>query len=128
MFQGYRLEKDGHIHHGIGYLGLLGNTLVITYSVYFFELAGLETSQSFNLGVGVLAVGFIVTQVFYIATAVGIPYALNPDAGNFRGKVAFVFLATAIPSLIWGFLALPEMKGRTFEELDLMFKKKIPTA
>ena len=59
MFQGYRLEKDGHIHHGIGYLGLLGNTLVITYSVYFFELAGLETSQSFNLGVGVLAVGFI---------------------------------------------------------------------
>lgn len=197
-----------------------GNSLVINYAVYFFELAGLETAQSFNLGVGVLAVGFIATclswpliahygrrpiynyglvsvtllilligildilpnyttneaipwaqssmmvvynffydltigpicfvvlcetssaklrgktiaisttftQLFYIASAVGIPYALNPDSGNLRGKTAFIFLVTAVPSIVWCFLALPETRGRTFEELDIMFQRKVPTA
>lgn len=40
---------------------------------------------------------------------------------------AFVFFGTAVPCVIWCFLALPETKGRTFEELDLMFLRKVPT-
>lgn len=40
---------------------LIANFLVIGYAVYFFELAGLETSNAFNLGVGLLAVGFVGT-------------------------------------------------------------------
>ena len=198
---------------------LAANFLVIGYAVYFFELAGIQTTQAFNLGVGLLAVGFVGTcmawpliahlgrrtiynygllilttivllvgvldvipgytinagipwaqssmmviyNFFYdmtigplcfviicetssaklrdqtiafstavnalinIACAVGIPYGLNPDSGNLRGKLAFVFLGTAIPCLVWCFLALPETKGRTFEELDLMFHRKVPT-
>ena len=198
---------------------LAANFLVIGYAVYFFELAGLETAQAFNLGVGLLALGFVGTclswpliaklgrrtiynwgltvltvivllvgvldvtpnyttnagipwaqssmmviyNFFYdltigplcfvilcetssaklrgktiafstavnalinIACAVGIPYGLNPDSGNLRGKLAFVFLGSAIPCLVWCFLALPETKGRTFEELDLMFQRKVPT-
>jgi MFS transporter, SP family, general alpha glucoside:H+ symporter len=179
---------------------LVGNFLIIGYSVYFFELAGLKTSSAFNLGVGLLAVGFVGTclswplithfgrrtiynwglvllttlvflvaildvvpnysltitwvqssmmvvyNFFYdltigplcfvilsetssaklrgktiaisttvnalinVACAVGIPYALNPDQGNLRGKLAFVFLGTAIPCVVWCFLCLPESK------------------
>ena len=198
---------------------LVANFLVIGYAVYFFELAGLQTAQAFNLGVGLLALGFVGTclswplianygrrtiynyglvlltlivllvgvldvlpnyttnagipwaqsslmvvyNFFYdltigplnfvilcetssaklrgktiafstavnalinIACAVGIPYALNPDSGNFRGKLAFVFLGSAVPCVVWCFLALPETKGRTFEELDLMFQRRVPT-
>ena len=198
---------------------LVANFLVIGYSVYFFTLAGLQTTQAFDLGVGLLALGFTGTclswsliakfgrrpiynyglvlltilvllvgvldvvpnytsrpsvvwaqcsmmavyNFFYdltigplcfvilcetssaklrsktialstavnalinIACAVGIPYAINPDEGNLRGKLAFVFLGTAIPCVIWCFLALPESRGRTFEELDLMFQRKVPT-
>lgn len=178
---------------------LVGNFLVIGYAVYFFELAGLETAQAFNLGVGLLAVGFVGTclswplianfgrrpiynygliiltilvllvgildvvpytqnviwaqssmmviyNFFYdltigplcfvyisetsaaklrgktiaistavnalinVACAVGIPYAINPDQGNLRGKLAFVFFGATIPCLAWCFLALPETK------------------
>jgi hypothetical protein len=38
---------------------LVANFLVIGYAVDFFELAGLATSDAFNLGVGLLGVGFI---------------------------------------------------------------------
>lgn len=198
---------------------LAGNSYVIGYAVYFFELAGLATSVSFNLGVGLLAVGFVGTclswplitrfgrrtiynyglvvltiilllvgvldvlptyasstsiikgqasmMVTYnfvydltvgplcfvilcetssaklrgktialatainalanMACAVGIPYAINPDQGNLRGKIAFIFLGTALPCVAWCFLALPETKGRTFEELDLMFQRRVAT-
>lgn len=199
---------------------LIGNFLVIGYAVYFFELAGLEASDSFNLGVGLLGVGFVGTilswpllghfgrrtiynygaciltvlvlligvldvvpgygttntgvvwaqcslmvvyNFFYdltigplcfvylsevssaklrdktiaiattvnalinVAEAVGIPYALNPDQGDLRGKLAFVFFGVTLPCLVWCFLALPETKGRTFEELDIMFQRKVPT-
>ncbi|KKP06437.1 sugar porter family MFS transporter [Trichoderma harzianum] len=199
---------------------LVANFLVIGYAVYFFELAGLEASDSFNLGVGLLGVGFVGTVLswfllnqfgrrtiynqgcsilvvivllvgvldvvpgygttnhnvvwaqcsmmvvynfFYdltigplcfvylsevssaklrdktiaiattinalinVACAVGIPYAINPDQGNLRGKLAFVFFGVSLPCLTWCFLALPETKGRTFEELDIMFQRRVPT-
>jgi len=196
---------------------LVGNFLVIGYAVYFFELAGLETANAFDLGVGLLADGFVGTclswpliahagrrtiynwglviltvlvlligildvvpnysltttwvqsslmvvyNFFYdltigplcfvilsetssaklrgktiaisttvnalinVACAVGIPYALNPDQGNLRGKLAFVFFGTTLPCLAWCFMALPEMKNRTFDELDLMFQRAVPT-
>lgn len=198
---------------------LVGNFLVIGYAVYFFELAGLKPSSSFNLGVGLLGVGFVGTclswvlinyvgrrtvynwgftillllvllvgvldvvpsyttnssivwaqcsmmvvyNFFYdltigplcfvylsetssaklrdktiaistavnalinVACAVGIPYAINPDQGNLRGKLAFVFFGVSIPFLVWCFFALPETKNRTFEELDIMFQQHVPT-
>ena len=198
---------------------LAGNSYVIGYAVYFFELAGLATSVAFNLGVGLLVVGFLGTclswplitrlgrrtiynyglfsltvilllvgvldvlphyssspsiingqaslmvayNFFYdltigplcfvilcetssaklrgktialatainalanMACAVGIPYAINPDQGNLRGKIAFIFFGTALPCVAGCFLALPETKGRTFEELDLMFQRKVTT-
>lgn len=40
---------------------LVANFLVIGYAVYFFELAGLQTAQAFNLGVGFTALGFVGT-------------------------------------------------------------------
>ncbi len=198
---------------------LAGNSYVIGYAVYFFELAGLATSVAFNLGVGLLVLGFVGTclswplitrfgrrtiynyglliltvilllvgvldvlphyassksirngqaslmvayNFFYdltvgplcfvilcetssaklrgktialatainalanMACAVGIPYAINPDQGNLRGKIAFIFFGAALPCILWCFLSLPETKGRTFEELDLMFQRKVPT-
>lgn len=196
---------------------IVGNFLVIGYAVYFFELAGLATGDAFNLGVGLLAVGFVGTclswplitaigrrpiynyglvvltiivlligildcvpnygsqiawgqsslmvvyNFFYdmtigplcfviisetssaklrsktiaistginalinVACAVGIPYALNPDQGNLRGKLAFVFFGVTIPCLVWCFACLPEAKGRTFDELDIMFQRQVPT-
>jgi SP family general alpha glucoside:H+ symporter-like MFS transporter len=52
------------------------------------------------------------------------PYMLNPGAWNLRGKTAFVWAVTCFLSLVWTFFRLPEPKGLTFAELDLLFANK----
>jgi SP family general alpha glucoside:H+ symporter-like MFS transporter len=46
---------------------------------------------------------------------------LNPTKGNLKGKAAFPASGFLVGCLIWGYFRLPEMKGRTFEELDILF-------
>ncbi|KAL4967046.1 general substrate transporter [Aspergillus stella-maris] len=55
------------------------------------------------------------------------PYFMNPTAWNWRGKTGFFWFGTGLATLVWAFLRLTETKGRTFEELDIMFAAKVPT-
>jgi hypothetical protein len=193
---------------------LVGIIFVLGYSTYFFQLAGLVDSDSFNMGVGVTACGvagnivswFIVNNVgrrriftwgmatltglllligvldlvptqgakwamaaitviwafvyfmtigamaFVIlgetsassmrartvawATAVqaimglimnfAIPYMVNPDEADLKGKVGFVFGGLGAIATAWAFMYVPELKGRTFEEIDRMFFARVP--
>ncbi|KAK4940928.1 hypothetical protein LTR10_019082 [Elasticomyces elasticus] len=53
-------------------------------------------------------------------------YALNPTAWNWEGKTAFFFGGLCIPCLVWVFFRLPETGKRTFEELDILFERRVP--
>ncbi|KAJ5604855.1 hypothetical protein N7510_010009 [Penicillium lagena] len=53
------------------------------------------------------------------------PYMMNPTAWDMKGKTAFVWGSTAAVMTVWVFFRLPECKGRTYEELDLLFAKKV---
>lgn len=55
------------------------------------------------------------------------PYLMNPGEANLKGKTAFIWFGTALPTLIWSYFRLPETKGRTYEELDIMFERGVPT-
>lgn len=55
------------------------------------------------------------------------PYMLNPTAGNWKGKTAFFWGGCAFLFFVWAFFRLPETKGRTYEELDILFAKDTPT-
>ncbi|OLN87250.1 General alpha-glucoside permease 4 [Colletotrichum chlorophyti] len=193
---------------------LVGIVFVLGYSTYFFQLAGLNRSKSFDLGVGVTACGvagnitswFVVesfgrrkiflsgmasltallllvgimdvvptaaaawvqaaaTVIFAfvyfmtigamafailgeasstalraktmaLATAtqavcglamnVAIPYLVNPDEANLRGKVGFIFGGLAFFGTIGSFFYVPELKGKTFDEIDRLFATKVP--
>ncbi|KAF2185327.1 maltose permease [Zopfia rhizophila CBS 207.26] len=193
---------------------LVGIIFVLGYSTYFFQLAGLDTSRSFDLGVGVTACGvagniaswFVVDSfgrrnifllgmvgmtalllligimdvvptgpakwvqasatVIYaflyfmtigamafvllgevsntllrakttaLATATqavcglvmnfAIPYMVNPDEGNLKGKVGFVFGGLAAIAAVWSYFYVPELKGKTFDEIDRLFASKVP--
>lgn len=66
---------------------------------------------------------------FYLTSIifnVGTPYMLNPTEANWKGKSAFLFAGTCFLSTLWIFFRLPEMKGRTYEELDILFQRRIP--
>ncbi|KAK8932675.1 Major facilitator-type transporter ecdC [Metarhizium anisopliae] len=193
---------------------LVGIIFVLGYSTYFFQLAGLDVSRSFDLGVGVTACGvlgnvvswFVVERygrrklflsgmvtlsalllligimdvipsqaakwvqaastVIYafiyfltigavaftilgeasstvlraktisLATATqaicglamnfAVPYMVNPDKGDLKGKVGFIFGGLAIIGAIGSWVYVPELKGKTFGEIDQLFTERVP--
>jgi len=53
------------------------------------------------------------------------PYFLNPREWNLKGYTGFVWGGTALLTLIWAYFRLPETKGRTFGEIDMLFTEKV---
>ena len=62
-----------------------------------------------------------------IVMTVAIPYMINPDQANMRGKLGFFFGGLAALCFSWSYFRVPETKGRTFEELDIMFERGLKT-
>ena len=54
-----------------------------------------------------------------------VPYLVNPDKANLKGKVGFIFGGLSAIATLWSFFYVPELKGRTFDEIDHMFQSKI---
>lgn len=55
-----------------------------------------------------------------------IPFLFNPDQANLGAKVSFIFGGLAVLSTIYLWFYQPEVSGRSYEELDEMFMKKVP--
>ncbi|RDW61387.1 putative alpha-glucoside transport protein-3 [Coleophoma crateriformis] len=53
------------------------------------------------------------------------PYYLNPAEWNLKGYVGFVWGGTAAILAVWVYFRLPETKGRSFEEIDMLFAMDI---
>lgn len=51
---------------------------------------------------------------------------MNPTAWNASGKTGFFWGGTALIAFTWAFFRLPEPKGRTYAELDILFATKVP--
>ncbi|KAI8711337.1 hypothetical protein NCS52_01396500 [Fusarium sp. LHS14.1] len=52
-------------------------------------------------------------------------YQLSSTAWNWGARTAYFWAGTCLVSAIWVFFRLPEPKGRTYAELDILFEKKI---
>lgn len=50
---------------------------------------------------------------------------LNPSAWDFAGKTAYLFCGTSIFVWVTTYFGLPEMKGRSYRELDILFHRKV---
>lgn len=74
-----------------------------------------------------IAIANLTVVVFSAVFAVGIPYALDTNGANWGGKLGFLFLGLGVLNIAWVYFCLPETKGRTFEELDIMFQNRVPT-
>ncbi|KAI0846609.1 putative maltose permease [Daldinia vernicosa] len=73
-----------------------------------------------------IAVATAIQAVFGIAMTVAIPYMINPAEANMQGKLGYFFGGLGIICLIWSYFRIPETKGRTYEELDILFDRKVP--
>lgn len=192
---------------------LSGIVFVLGFSTYFFELAGIKTSDAFDLGVGVTACGVVgviiswslinnfgrrklfisgmigmtmvlllmgildvvhtsaarwveasctvvyaliyqatigciafavlgetstaglraktvglataVQAVFGTVMNIVVPYMVNPDKANLKGKVGFIFGGLCAIGTVWSYFYVPELKGKTFAEVDYLFQHRI---
>jgi SP family general alpha glucoside:H+ symporter-like MFS transporter len=52
-------------------------------------------------------------------------YQLSSTAWGWGARSAYFWAGTCLLSLVWAYFRLPEPKGRTYEELDLLFERRV---
>jgi len=52
-------------------------------------------------------------------------YMLNPTGVNLGGKCGYVWGATGFVCFLFAWIWLPEMKGRSYREIDILFKRRV---
>ncbi|KAF2798069.1 putative maltose permease [Melanomma pulvis-pyrius CBS 109.77] len=72
-----------------------------------------------------IVIGRALYNVQGIINGVITPYMLNPDSWNWKGKAGFFWAGTGLCCLVWAYFRLPEPKGRTYAEMDVLFEQKI---
>lgn len=73
-----------------------------------------------------IAITTAVQAAASVVFTVAMPYMLSSDQANWRGKAGFLFGAISLVCFIWCWFRIPESRGRTFEELDILFERRIP--
>jgi SP family general alpha glucoside:H+ symporter-like MFS transporter len=56
-----------------------------------------------------------------------LPYLFNPNQANLGARTTFIFGGLSVISLVYLWWYQPETSGRSYEELDEMFMKRIST-
>ncbi|EQL01353.1 maltose permease [Ophiocordyceps sinensis CO18] len=72
-----------------------------------------------------IAVATAAQGLLGIVMTVAIPYMINPAQANMQGKLGFFFGGLAGLCLLWAYFRVPETRGRTYGELDLLFDKGV---
>jgi hypothetical protein len=83
-----------------------------------------ETS-SLQLRAKTQGIGWFVSALASTVAGLVLPYEFNPDQGNLRGKVGFVFGASTLLGALVSWYIIPEMKGRSVGEIDRMFEEGV---
>jgi len=53
------------------------------------------------------------------------PYMLNPTAWNWGAKTGFFWAGWCAICILWTYFRLPEPRGRTYGELDILFENRV---
>lgn len=72
-------------------------------------------------------IAVLVHNLFNIIFNLILPYIYNPDSGDLRAKTGFVYAGFTFVALAGSWFIIPEMKGRSVDDLDRMFEMEIST-
>ncbi|KAL1962672.1 hypothetical protein VTN77DRAFT_9306 [Rasamsonia byssochlamydoides] len=100
---------------------------LFVYSLTVGPIAYAIVSETSSVRLRSLTVSLARTsyQLVNIISQVLEPYFMNPTAWNVSGKTGFFWGCTSLLAFIWAYFRLPEARGRTYEELDILFAKKV---
>lgn len=101
---------------------------LFVYSLTIGPLAYSITSETSSVRLRPLSVVLarVSYQLINIVSQVLSPYMVNPTAWDWSGKTGFFWSGTAALMFVWAYFRLPEIKGRTYEELDILFEGRVP--
>ncbi|KPM40484.1 hypothetical protein AK830_g6029 [Neonectria ditissima] len=103
----------------------------VIYAFVYFATVGamafaiLGEASSTALKAKTMALATATQAVMGIIMNFAIPYMVNPDEGNLKGKVGFVFGGLALFAMTWSWFFIPELKGRRYDEIDRLFQLKV---
>ncbi|KAF4458226.1 maltose permease [Fusarium albosuccineum] len=103
----------------------------VIYAFVYFATVGamafavLGECSSLALKAKTMALATATQSVMGLAMNFAIPYMVNPDEGNLKGKVGFIFGGLALLAMVWSWVYVPELKGRRYDEIDRMFHAKV---
>lgn len=106
-------------------------SLTVLYALFYqmsigaIAFAVLGEASSPSLRAKTIGLATATQSVFGTVMNVVVPYLVNPDKANLKGKVGFIFGGLSAIATVWSFLYVPELKGRTFDEIDYMFQSKV---
>ncbi|XP_014551203.1 hypothetical protein COCVIDRAFT_42468 [Bipolaris victoriae FI3] len=104
----------------------------VIYAFLYFMTIGamafvlLGEASSMGLRAHTTALATATQSILGIIMNIAIPYMVNPDEGNLKGKVGFVFGGLAAIATLGAWIYVPELKGRTNREIDMLFAALIP--
>ncbi|KAH9889650.1 MFS monosaccharide transporter-like protein [Xylariomycetidae sp. FL2044] len=112
----------GRVLVGLSVVYIVGyNALISTYA----WLSGGELSsqrlRSHTFGLAT-AIGFLAAWL----TTFTAPYFINPDELGWGPKYGYIWTGSCAIAATWIWVFLPEVKGRSLEEIDEMFEARVP--
>ncbi|KAK0383014.1 hypothetical protein NLU13_8930 [Sarocladium strictum] len=72
-----------------------------------------------------VGIGYTWSCIVSIIWTIVLPYLFNSDEANLGGNIGWIFFGMGLIMLVLLFFFVPETKGRSFDELDLLFEKGV---
>lgn len=111
------------------------NLIVGLSVIYIFGYNGMISAYAWLSG-GEIPSQRLRSWTFGIASSLGFlgawlatftaPYFINPDAMDWGPKYGYIWAPSCLIAAAWVYIFLPEVKGRSLEEIDEMFAERLP--
>jgi len=111
--------------------GLATGSLMIVWALFYQLTVGtvcyslVAELSTRRLQIKTVVLGRNLYVIVGIITSVLTPYMLNPTAWNWGNYTGFFWAGLCALSVVYTYFRVPEPRGRTFAELDLLFERKV---
>ena len=105
-------------------LAWLGIYYMTVGPICYAVITEVSSTRLRNKVVCIARIAYYIAQI--ICNSVN-PFMLNPTAGNWKGKTGFFWGGCSFVFLVWTYFRLPETKDKTYEEIDILFARRIGT-
>lgn len=110
-------------------IGIISGLALMTvgFSLAWAPLTYVVTTElpTLRLRDHTLRMGFVVNVIMNFAVNFSIPYLISPQYAGLDSKVGFIFGSLAFLALLFTWFFVPECKGKSLEQVDMMFNSGV---